>query len=204
MARRKPRRPSALPAHRPVLLTPEVESKLIDATRQGVPVETAAAFASISRASFMRWLARGRDELTRQDDGQDPDPNEAPYAQLLERVAAHELAHAGAVPQLRRLINGGFVVKEITKEVRDPETGQVYEETTVDRAAPDFRTISWYLKRAHRSQWGKDALEVQISGPQGGPVQVETTSAGELAERLAVTLHALQYPDDGEVPAIEA
>jgi hypothetical protein len=205
MARRKSRRPGALAPHRPGLLTPEVESKLIDATRQGVPVETAAAFAGISRASFMRWLARGRDELARQDDGIDPDPDEQPYVQLLERVAAaRELAHAGAVLQLRRLINGGFVVKEVTKKMRDPETGEIYEETTVDRAAPDFRAISWYLERAHRSQWGKDALEVQISGPQGGPVQVETTSADELAERLAVTLHALEYPDDDEVPAIEA
>ncbi len=170
---------------------------MIDATRQGAPVQTAAAVAGIGRTTFMTWLARGRDEAARIADGLEPDPAEEPFVTLLEKIAhARELAHAGAVLQLRRLINGGYITKEVTRKMRDPETGQIVEETTVDRAGPDFRAISWYLERAHRAEWGKDATVLEITGPQGGPVAVETTDADALAERLGITLHALTYPDD--------
>jgi len=210
MSRRKPRRsptapapvpgPGRLPSNRPSLLDVEVEKKLIEASRQGMPVETAAAFAGIGKSTFMEWLARGRWEANRRQEGGEPYRSEDPYLRLLEQVdAAREIAHAGAVIQLRRLINGGFVLKEVTRKVRDPETGQIVEETTVDRAAPDFKAIAFYLERQHARHWGKDAHQtLELTGPQGGPLQVERVDTDELAERLAVTLHALEYPEDDD------
>lgn len=218
MSRRKPRRPASDPVtgkpvpgrtparqqNRRRLLTEAVEARLLDASRQGMPVEAAAAYASIGKSTFMEWMARGREEWTRRNDGEDPDPGEEPYLRLLERIDhAREQAHAQSVIQLRRLINGGFVIKEVTRKIRDPETGQIVEETTVDRAAPDFRAISWYLERQHRNQWGKDATQVEITGAAGGPLQVERVDVDDLAARLTTTLHALEYPTGDDFPDAE-
>ncbi|MFJ5121939.1 hypothetical protein [Kitasatospora sp. NPDC088548] len=200
MARRRPRNGRAVPAgnstgRRSLLLSPDVEKKLLDGTRQGMPVETAAAFAGVARSTFMGWIARGRTEAARRHEGQPPQPAEDLYVTFHEQIEqAREIAHAGAVVQLRRLINGGFVVKEVTRRMRDPETGQIVEETTTDRAVPDFKSISFYLERQHRRHWGKDAQPEEATTPAAD--QAEHLDADELAERLAVTLHAMEYPDD--------
>ncbi|MFD7829367.1 hypothetical protein [Streptomyces sp. MJM8645] len=197
MTRRKPRHGPAAPhgsgRGRRRLLTSDTEQKLIEATRQGMPVETAAAVAGVHKASFLRWLARGREEADRRRQGEPPQPGEHDYLALLERIEqARELAHAGAVVQLRRLINGGFVIKETTRKARDPETGQIIEETVTDRAAPDFKAISFYLERQHRAHWGKDqAPEETIT-----TAPADAVDADQLADRLAVTLHALEYPPE--------
>ncbi|MER8103315.1 hypothetical protein [Kitasatospora sp. NPDC094016] len=197
MTRRKPRHGPAAPQGsgrgRRRLLTPDTEHKLIEATRQGMPVETAAAVAGVHKASFLRWLARGREEADRRRQGEPAQPGEDDYLALHERIEqARELAQAGAVVQLRRLINGGFVIKETTRKARDPETGQIIEETVTDRAAPDFKAISFYLERQHRTHWGKDQApeETTTTAP------AEEVDAEQLADRLAVTLHALEYPPE--------
>jgi hypothetical protein len=209
MSRRKSRRPTADPVtgtsatgrvlagRGRSLLTVDVETRLLEASRQGMPVEAAAAYAGIGKSTFMDWMARGRAEWTSRQAGGTPDPAEDPYVQLLERIdLAREQAHAQTVVQLRRLINGGFVVKETHKKTRDPETGDIVHETVVDRAAPDYRAITWYLERAHRATWGKDATQVEITGAAGGPLQVEHVDLDDLATRLQGTLHALEYPPE--------
>jgi hypothetical protein len=216
MSRRKSRRPTADPVtgtsatgrvlagRGRSLLTVDVETRLLEASRQGMPVEAAAAYANISKSTFMLWMAKGRTEWARRHEGEEPDPGEEPFLQLLERVdLAREQAHAQTVIQLRRLINGGFITKEVTKKHRDPETGEVYEETTVDRASPDFRAISWYLERQHRAHWGKDATQVEITGAAGGPLKVERVDTDDLAARLIGTLHALEYPPDDDIADAE-
>jgi hypothetical protein len=46
-------------AGRPTKLTPEVQKKIVDAIRAGNYMETAAAYAGISKDTFYRWLRRG-------------------------------------------------------------------------------------------------------------------------------------------------
>jgi hypothetical protein len=46
-------------AGRPTKLTPEVQKKIVDAIRAGNYMETAAAYAGISKDTFYRWLKRG-------------------------------------------------------------------------------------------------------------------------------------------------
>ncbi|GAA2842756.1 hypothetical protein [Kitasatospora aburaviensis] len=199
MARRKPRHGPAAPQGsargRRRLLTSDIEAKLIEGTRQGMPVETAAAVAGVHKASFLRWLARGREEADRRRQGEPPQPAEDDYLAFHERIEqAREIANAGAIVQLRRLINGGFVTKETTRKFRDPETGQVVEETTTDRAVPDFKAISFFLERRQRTHWGKDAPAEETT--IASTASVDEVDADELADRLAVTLHALEYPPD--------
>ncbi|MFB6525274.1 hypothetical protein [Streptomyces sp. NPDC056399] len=198
--RRKPRRPGA---GRPTLLSPEVESRILAASRSGIAVELAAEAAGISAATYWRWMARGRAEAAARDEGQKPNRDEDPYVELFERVrTARAMAAARAMANIRRVADGGIVTKTTTRKYRDPETGQIVEEVTEDRTAPDWRADAWYLERQHRHHYGKDAaLAVEITGlADSEPSPEEHVDLGALAERLNKTLFAVEYPDR---PALE-
>ncbi|MGC5042526.1 hypothetical protein ACLQ16_04315 [Streptomyces albidoflavus] len=197
--RRKPRRSGA---GRPSLLSEEVESRIIAATRTGIAVELAAEAAGISSATYHRWMARGRAEVAAREDGQPPNHEEDSYVELFEKVrSARAMAAARAMANIRRVADGGIVTKVTTRKFRDPETGQIVEEVTEDRTAPDWRADAWYLERQHRNHYGKDAaLAIEITGLDNGePAQEERVDLGALAERLNQTLFAVQYPDPPEL-----
>ncbi|WP_330335689.1 hypothetical protein OHS33_38575 (plasmid) [Streptomyces sp. NBC_00536] len=200
MPRRKVRRTDAPPRAR--LLTPDVEARLIDASRAGLAVDLAAVNAGVSRATFLRWMAYGRTEAVDRSAGKDPDPELDVFVEFFEKVErARAAAALSAALDIRRASRGGIVT---THRTFDPHSGKVLEETIT--TPPDWRAAAWYLERQHRKQYGKeDHLEVELTGAAGGPVAVEHTGpAADLATRLAETLHALQYPDeDDQVPDLE-
>ncbi|MFJ4908461.1 hypothetical protein ACIQCR_17225 [Streptomyces sp. NPDC093249] len=198
--RRKPRRTAG---GRRTLLSAEVESRILAASRSGVAVELAAEAAGISSATYWRWMARGRAEATARDDGHKPRRDEDPYVELFERVrTARAMAAARAVANIRRSAEGGSVTKTTTRKYRDPETGQIVEEVTEDRSAPDWRAAAWYLERQHRHHYGKDAaLSVEITGLTSPETPAdEQVDLDALAERLTRSLFAVDYPDP---PALE-
>lgn len=190
---------------RPRLLSDEVEARLVAASRTGVAVELAAEMAGIARSTFLAWMARGRIEAEARDAGEDADQREEEYVVLYEKVrTARATAAARAMANIRRVADGGIVTKVTTRKFRDPETGQIVEETTEDRTAPDWRADAWYLERQHREHYGKDAiLAVEITG-MGGPVSQteQAVDLSALAERLNESLFAVEYPpelEDGTV-----
>jgi len=52
---------------RPTLLTPKVESKILQAIQAGATYEIAAKFAGITARSFYGWINRGKQAEERQD-----------------------------------------------------------------------------------------------------------------------------------------
>ncbi|OEJ21011.1 hypothetical protein [Streptomyces subrutilus] len=202
--RRKARRPE-LAAGRPRLLSDEVEARLVAASRTGVAVELAAEMAGISRRTFLAWMARGRAEAEARDAGEDADQGEDEYVALYEKVrTARATAATRAMANIRRVADGGIVTKVTTRKFRDPETGQIVEETTEDRTAPDWRADAWYLERQHREHYGKDAtLAVEITGLGGAVLQNEqAVDLSALAERLNESLFAVEYPPELEAGGV--
>ncbi|GGW95405.1 hypothetical protein [Streptomyces noursei] len=200
--RRKPRRPDV--GGRPTLLSEAVEGRIVAACRTGIAVELAVEAAGISSSTYRRWMARGRAEIAAREDGQAPNKEEDPYVALFEKVrTARAVAAARAVANIRRVADGGIVTKVTTRKFRDPETGQIVEEVTEDRTAPDWRADAWYLERQHRHHYGKDAaLAVEITGLDNSEaVQEERVDLTALAERLNKTLFAVQYPDPPQLEA---
>lgn len=175
---------------RPALLTPEVHKKLIEATTVGSPVSVAAAYVGISERTFHRWMERGLEALDLTDEGKPVPPDEKPYLDLFNEIQqARSSAAVKSVVLIQRAAQGGVVTEETTKKYRDPDTGQVVEEKTVKRSAPDWRAGAWYLERQHRQHFGKDDKHhVELTGAGGGPVEVVEVEA--LAERVRANLAA--------------
>lgn len=81
----------AKPVHktgRPTKLTPQVEARILKVVVEGNYAETAAEAAGIDRATFLRWMQRGRDGLE-------------PYAAFAAKVTR---ARAEAETKLVRVI----------------------------------------------------------------------------------------------------
>jgi len=186
MSRRKPRRDRG----RPALLDTRVHERLIEATAAGAPMTAAAEYVGIHWRTFQTWMSRGHDENERIADGKTADPREAPYLALFREVSeARARAAVRAVTLIQRASVGGAVTEESTKKYRD-ESGQLVEETTVKRTAPDWRAAAWYLERQHPLHFGRQATQVEVSGPGGGPIDVRV-DATDLAAKVRANIEAL-------------
>ncbi|TFV29922.1 hypothetical protein E4K10_46325 [Streptomyces sp. T1317-0309] len=157
--------------------------------------------AGVSRSSFLGWMARGRAEVEAREAGELPRADEEEYAALYSKVrTARATAAARAMANIRRVADGGIVTKVTTRKFRDSVTGEIVEETTEDRTAPDWRADAWYLERQHRDFYGKDAVvAVEITG-LGGPVgdDEQPVDLVALADRLNDSLFSVRYPPELE------
>ncbi|HEY1178470.1 MAG TPA: hypothetical protein VGF17_20125 [Phytomonospora sp.] len=177
---------------KPRLLEPEVRKTIIDAIALGVPVTIACQGAGIAEQSYRNWLNRGcAEHEARADDTYEPDPAEDLYVDFyLEVQQSRSQAAFRNVGIIQKVAQGGTVTERTVETYTDREGNEVTKET-VKRQAPDWRAASWYLERAHRSEYGKDAAVVEISGPGGGPVEF-TSPEEELAHRLTEFIAAQQ------------
>ena len=116
---------------RPTKLTPEKQEEIVKYLRAGNYVETAAAYAGLSKASVYNWMRRGRREIERVED----DPRrkireeEQPYVDFLYAV---EKAQARAEITSVALIN------------RASET--------------QWQAAAWRLERKHPDRWGRKTV----------------------------------------------
>lgn len=175
---------------RPSSLTEEVESRLLKAVRAGTPQREAVRHAGVGERTFYTWMSRGEAEQARQDDGAPANPEEEPYRQFRQRVLrARADTAVGGVALIQSVARGGAVIRETKRRYRDPTSGEMVEETEVQRTAPDWRAAAWLLERSFRADFGRGPVEV--TGPGGGPVQVSEPSLAELAARIRANVAEL-------------
>ena len=115
---------------RPSRLTPERSQRIAELVAAGNNVDTAAAAAGISEATFYGWMARGRAERDRLASSKraKPKATEEMYLQFLEAV---EKARAEAEARLVLLIS---------KAAQEPRTWQA---------------AAWLLERRTPEKWGR-------------------------------------------------
>lgn len=200
MPRRKPRRPPRIPAvmMRPRLMTDTVIERLVEGSRMGLSLGNAAEFAGISRRTLTYWLTRGRDQALAISAGQRPTAAEVPYVDLFDKVTtARAQAAARAIAQIQRAGAGGAVLEEVTRKFRDSVTGEIVEETTLKRQVPDWKASAWYLTHQHGTDYVEGyGLDAELAS-EDDEEQMEADLEG-LAQRLSVTLHAVEYPPEIE------
>lgn len=118
MSKRKPGRPTKFSF--------ELAEKIVQAVRAGVFLETAAAFAGISKVTLHGWLKKGA--RARKGDLHE-------FQVRVEQAIAE--AEVRAVNTIQRAAQG----------ITDKE-GNIVER-------PDWKAASWYLERKHNKRWGK-------------------------------------------------
>lgn len=158
-------------------LTPQVVSTIVDALLQGHYQETAAVLAGISDSTFQNWKARGVDarKQLEADPTAELPPAEVPFLEFLavvEEARAHAEGHY--LRTVRTMAEGGVVKRTYT----DPKTG----EEVVEFFQPSVPAATWWLERSFPHRWGRRPVEV--SGPDGGAIEVNVTARERLASRI--------------------
>ncbi|MFB8235510.1 hypothetical protein ACFC58_03070 [Kitasatospora purpeofusca] len=175
------------PGRRPAL-EPEVEKRLLDAVRAGVPVSDAAPMAGVHASTVYRWLERGEEEQRRIEAGQRAKAGERRFCEFRDRfMRARSEGKAQLVLLVRKAAQGGHVVRERTRVVRDPETGRPQVVTERDFAQPDWRAAQFLLACLAPETFGRAAQARIEVAPAAGELPV-TAGAGEGIDRLAARL----------------
>ena len=138
------------------MLTADVQDRIVTAIRAGSYLDDAAAYAGISRAVVFRWLAQGKDAQQRHEAGETLTDFETI---LIDFVDAVENARAQAV-----IRNVGIIQSAA-------QNGQ-------------WQAAAWYLERTNPRKWGRHET-VEITGADGGAIQVEHSVKDTLAAKFA-------------------
>lgn len=119
----------------------------------------------------------------------------AAYAGINETTYYRWLARGEEQPDS---IYGQF--RQAVKEAQ--AAGEVRLVSLIDRAAQSgtWQAAAWKLERKYPERWGR-TIRTEVSGPEGGPVQIEVDPRESLLERLGLT-----DPENGDTeddPAAE-
>ena len=135
---------------RPTKLTEERANRIISMIAAGSYAHVAAKANGIAESTFYDWMSRGQ-KADRDDDGNLLDPDrDSVFAEFSERVKEAE-----ATAEIRNL-------------------------ALIQTAAGNgtWQAAAWYLERKYADRWGrKDHIRSEVSGPGGGPIEVDTEAA---------------------------
>ncbi|MFJ6771648.1 hypothetical protein ACIQOV_11880 [Kitasatospora sp. NPDC091257] len=181
MSSRRGRRPA---------LDPEVEKRLLDAVRAGVPVSDAAPMAGIHPSTVYRWLERGEQEQQRREAGLRARAGEQSFCEFRDRfMRARSEGKAQLVLLVRKAATGGHVVRERTRTVRDPETGERVVQVERDFAQPDWRAAQFLLACLAPETFGRAAqARIELAPTGGGELAAAPVGREDSVERLAARL----------------
>ncbi|GAB2858947.1 hypothetical protein GCM10022221_68090 [Actinocorallia aurea] len=183
------------------LLDDEVRDRILEAISHGAAAVDACEYAGISESTYYAWAARGRAARDELDETGTAPPTERPFLEFLESLTrAHAQGRVHAAGLLRKLMDGGYVVKTRTKRYRDPASGDVVEETEEDIAPPAERSVHFFLERRSPEVFGRGATALEVSGPAGGPL-VGGTDMEALA--ALVSSRARDAEGEGEGETVE-
>jgi transposase len=111
---------------RPTKLTPDLTKKIVGVIAAGNYLETAAAYAGLSKVTLYDWMKRGRRELERRNNGEKANRRESHYVTFLNAIE---------------------------KALAQSEAGAV---ATITKASEDhWQAAAWRLERRFPNKWAR-------------------------------------------------
>lgn len=143
---------------RPTKLSQQLQATIVEQIKAGNYIETAAAYAGINKSTLYDWLKRGGRELQRlaQNPRAKIKKSEAPFVEF-----------SNAVEQAQAFAESRDVV------------------LIANAAKTDWRAAAWRLERKFPKKWGRQE-RVEVSGPEGGPIETKPDLSKLSDEELAV------------------
>jgi hypothetical protein len=177
-------------------LTQDLQDKVATLVSRAVPVETAVKVARISTTTFYRWLNEG-EALARAN-------REGPQLDFLIAIThAREACEARLAEKWDKIVNEGIskrtqVYREevVTHEDGTVQLVKVLDKETVETTGDgDWRGIAELLSRRYPDRWRR-SQGVEVSGPDGGPIEVVPLDLDRLS--LATKRALLAELESGE------
>jgi len=167
---------------RPPKLTPEVQGRITNAIAAGSYIETAAAYAGISKETLYDWLKTGAKAKT----GKHKEFSDA----VKKALAAGELRDLAVID---KAASGYEVVKT---RIEDGVKGRT--ETTETHWEFAWQAAAWKLERKFPSRWGRRD-HVDLGDGADRPVQIEAvidlyTDPRKMAELIAAFIDVQIIP----------
>lgn len=161
----------------PTKLTPERQAKIADLISKGVPIQTAVVVCGIRMPAYYKWMERGKSE---KDQGLSTiytdfyDAIKKARADL-EAELAQKWMEIGTQPKSRKVRT--WKSYPVEKEDGSVEIVRYLEkEVEEEVGAGDWQATAEFLSRRYPENWSKKE-SVEVSGPDGKPLQVRVETA---------------------------
>lgn len=173
-----------MPGHRPQqALTPELIDALAEATRTGLKGKFVADIAGVTQRTLNRWKQAGTEELDRLENNPEAEPNPdlTGVVQLVQRIKADRARFVQEnLLLIRRAATEGRQVKTVT---RTDKNGRTVTERT-ETIGGLWTAAAWLLERGETAEFGRQIRQLEVTGADGGPVQVDALTEAALEEKL--------------------
>ena len=165
------------------MITKEIIEHVIFSLKAGCYIETAAAYAGISKDTLYRWLKRGRKERRRlaADRRARPKISEAQFVVFLDGVTrAMSESEVRDVSLIAQAANGGQ--KYVEEKVTTDANGNIISKQIITKSlAPQWQAAAWRLERKHPKKWGR---RVAIRKDEGNGEETPETFAAKVRDEL--------------------
>lgn len=188
MGRRTPRARRRPEQGRPLALTDDVETRILDLIRAGVPLVHACVASGIARSTYHLYIQRGEDAAARADDGEQLTDDEQRLADFSDRAAR---ARAESVATQTLLVSkaaqGGYLLKETTRKYRNSE-GELVTEHEKTYAPVDWRAAGFLLERRAPEDFARPKGDGPGSTDPGGAAEVSAVELRDVAARMTANI----------------
>jgi hypothetical protein len=166
----------------PAKLNPLRRKILVESHRAGLTRQLSAQRANVGESTLYQWLQKGHEDREKgvkpwpwdpKAENWVPHPGKG-FSRETELLEAMERAEADGLTEallgIRAAGKGGEAVAVEKTTTRNPD-GSV---TTVERTRltqPDWKAMAWLAERRRPRDYG-GVTRTEVSGPNGGPVQV--------------------------------
>lgn len=151
---------------RPTSISQSMIENIVFSLKAGCYIETAAAYAGISKDTLFSWLRRGRREKKRvaKSGKAKVHASEAQFVIFLDGVTrAMSESEVRDVSIIAKAANGGGNITE-EKIFYDSGGNMTSKQVTTKTIMPQWQAAAWRLERKHPKKWGR---RVAISKDEG-------------------------------------